>query len=275
MRVSFSEIDKNNPLRIHVLASGSKGNAALIEDSESGRAVLVDCGVCKRDFFEGCATVSVDPQNVEGILITHDHTDHTKGLGVVTRGLAKQGLHPKIYASAAVCRKSSEIISIRQACEVDYITRGDSLSIAGMSIRVFPTSHDAAESFGFRFDGLGDAIGYMTDTGYVMDEAFDALRDCRVLALESNHDVRMLETGPYPYVLKQRVSSDIGHLSNDQASQALESLLSNKLEQVVAMHISENNNTYRLPTDAFSEILSRNSHSAETHTAYQRRITSL
>ncbi len=261
---------------MHVLASGSKGNATIIENAVMGKALLVDCGICKRDFFTRSEEVGVLLSSIEGILITHEHTDHTKGLGVVLRGLAKQGLHPTLYVSAAVGQASAEINSLKDTCAVQLFRQNEVLVIADIETRVFATSHDAVESFGFRFTErtTSEAIGYLTDSGIITPEAFEALQDCHVLALESNHDKRMLETGPYPYMLKQRVASDTGHLSNAQAADALEHLLSDKLRHVVAMHISENNNTYRLPTETFAEVLSRNTHPAQARSAYQNRIVS-
>lgn len=115
---------------------------------------------------------------------------------------------------------------------------GDVLEAAGLAVRPFRTSHDAADSYGFRFDELTgasegcDSLGYMTDTGIVTDKAWEALSGVRLLALESNHDARMLEVGPYPYVIKQRIASARGHLSNDQAREALDNLAHENLRAV-------------------------------------------
>ncbi len=274
-------------MRLHILASGSKGNASIVEDETTGRAFLIDCGICKRDLFTRSEELGVHLSQIEGIIISHEHSDHTKGLGVVLRGLGKLGIEPRLYASKAVAYASRDIASVcdpdaapYELCDIEYFSVGSQLSVAGMSLYPFATSHDAAESFGFRVE-LKDtsahtqALGYMTDTGYVPPAAFEMLSDCQLLALESNHDVDMLNSGPYPYSLKQRVASNRGHLSNTQASQALECLLSEKLEQVVAMHISENNNTYRLPREAFEGVIERNRHAAHTTCAFQNRSLSL
>ena len=143
-----------------------------------------------------------------------------------------------------------------------------------MQVHAFRTSHDAASSCGFRVEADGDAVGFMTDTGIVTGEADEALRDVRILALESNHDVQMLKDGPYPYPVKRRVSSDTGHLSNVQAADELEALLSDALEQVVAMHISQNNNTYRLPGEALTAVVRRAEHPATVQVAYQTMLVS-
>ena len=208
----------NQRLALHVLASGSRGNAAVVEDTATGKGVLVDCGICKRDFFARCDEAGFDPANLEAVLITHDHTDHTKGLGVVLRGLAKLGIEPAVFADDAVRAASKEIIVLEGACDLRAFSSGDALSLAGMQVHAFRTSHDAASSCGFRVEADGDAVGFMTDTGIVTGEADEALRDVRILALESNHDVQMLKDGPYPYPVKRRVGSDTGHLSNVQAA---------------------------------------------------------
>lgn len=266
-------------MHLHVLCSGSKGNAAVIQNAQTGQGILVDCGICARDFFARCDKAGFDATKLQGILITHDHSDHTKNLGVLLRGLAKRGIHVPLYTSVPVFAASNVIRKEREANNdlIDFhaFKTGDSLSLAGMQVQVFPTSHDAAESFGFRFEANDDAVGFVTDTGIVLPEAHEALRDVSTLALESNHDVRMLREGPYPYILKQRVASNRGHLSNDQAALELESLLSNKLQNVVAMHISQNNNTYPLPQKTLQGVLERNGHPATAQAAFQDRLVSV
>ena len=262
-------------LRLHVLASGSKGNCSVIENLATGTFVVVDCGISKRAFMNGCAECGVDVTRIGAILVTHEHSDHTKGLGVVTRGLAKAGVSPTLYVSEAVHGASCDIRDIEDAVDLRHFSRGDDLAVAGMSVHAFPTLHDAAESFGFRFDCAGDSVGFMTDTGIVTGEAREALAGCRILAIESNHDLRMLENGPYPRYLKQRIASERGHLSNDQSSELLVQLLDNQVECVVGMHISENNNTYRLPHDTFRETLARYDHPARALVGYQNRHVSV
>lgn len=265
----------NHRLALHVLASGSRGNAAIIEDTATGKGVMVDCGICKRDFFMRCDEAGFDPVNLEAILITHDHTDHTKGVGVVLRGLAKLGVGPMLLVDDAVRVASKEIAALEGACDLRPFVMGSALSLAGMQVHPFCTSHDAASSCGFRLECAGDAVGFMTDTGIVTGAADEALRGMRILALESNHDVQMLKDGPYPYPVKRRVGSDFGHLSNDQAADELEALLCGELEQVVAMHISQNNNTYRLPGEALHAVVERAGHPAVVQVAYQTMLVSV
>ncbi|MBR0404673.1 MAG: MBL fold metallo-hydrolase [Eggerthellaceae bacterium] len=262
-------------MRLHVLASGSKGNCSVVENCATGALVVIDCGISKRAFMEGCSACGLDPVHVEAVLVTHEHSDHVKGLGVLTRGLARLGVQPSLYASAAVHNASPDICAIQDAVDLRHFKAGDDLPIGGMVVHAFATSHDAAESFGFRFDAEGEALGFMTDTGIVTGEAYEALQRCQTLAIEANHDVDMLAKGPYPYYLKARVGGERGHLSNDQSAELLESLLCDELQQVIGMHVSQNNNTYSLPPQTLANILERNDHPAQALVGYQSRIVSV
>jgi phosphoribosyl 1,2-cyclic phosphodiesterase len=255
-------------IRLHVLASGSKGNASIVE--VGNRAVMVDCGICKRDFFERCEVLGIDVSEIEAVLVTHEHTDHTKGLGVVLRGLAKQDVRPRVITSAAVRAASRDIQGTFELDDQDEMRAGDMLSLAGMQVLAFPTSHDAAESFGFRFQTADDALGYMTDTGVVTPYAHEALASCRLLAIESNHDKVMLAEGDYPWSLKQRIAGEYGHLSNDQSAEEVESLLDARLEQIAVMHISENNNTFGIPVRTMEAMLARVGHTAHVQAGLPR-----
>lgn len=269
--------------KLHILASGSKGNATIVEETNNGQCILIDCGISKRDFLNRCDEASVDPSNISDVLITHEHTDHTKGLGVVTRGLAKMGVAFTLRTSMPIRNASPEIADALKSENVDFcaITDGQPQRLLDMTVSAFPTSHDAAQSFGFRFESLlsKDTLAYLTDSGIVTDEAKQALQFARIVALESNHDVDMLMKGPYPYMLKKRISSERGHLSNAQAAIALDELLSSlgggALEHVVAMHISQENNTYDKPLEHMGGILDRFSHRANAVVSHQLHAVSV
>ena len=291
-------------LKLHVLASGSKGNAAIVENAETGSGVLIDCGICKRDFLERCDEAGFDPTRLEAVFITHEHGDHTKGLGVVLRGLAKLGCAPVVYMNHACVENSSTLQKTADDFETAPLdaacapSRGENASessnrtfargergirAAGLRVLPFATSHDAAASFGFRVEAPdGDALGYITDSGIVTSAAHTALRDVRILALESNHDERMLKNGDYPYVIKKRIASEFGHLSNPQATEELAALIAESRtaglrtpETVVAMHISQNNNDYDLPRAALEEGLAIANGNARILCGYQGRLTSV
>lgn len=306
-------------LALHVLASGSSGNAAVIENTATGAGVLIDCGICKRDFLNRCDEAGFDPGRIQAMFVTHEHGDHVKGLGVVLRGLAKIGNVPPVFAAGACTANSSALAKVAEAFDVrelttacaqmdsrdmasaafddatphnagpgavdnamPQITDSGSVEAAGMRITPFATSHDAAASFGFRIEDAadGDAVGYLTDSGIVTAQAHAALRDVRILALESNHDPKMLAAGPYPYVIKQRIASNSGHLSNDQAAAELGTLVAEsraaglRLPQtVVAMHVSQNNNDYSLARRTLEAALGNAGCYAETLCGYQARLT--
>lgn len=306
-------------LALHVLASGSSGNAAVIENTATGAGVLIDCGICKRDFLARCDEAGFDPGRIQAMFVTHEHGDHVKGLGVVLRGLAKIGNVPPVFAAGACTANSSALAKVAEAFDVRELTTAcaqmDSrdmasaafddatphdagsggveaagmhtagpggVEAAGMRIIPFATSHDAAASFGFRIEDAadGDAIGYLTDSGIITAQAHAALRDVRILALESNHDPKMLAAGPYPYVIKQRIASNSGHLSNDQAAAELGTLVAEsrtaglRLPQtVVAMHVSQNNNDYSLARRTLEAALGEAGCYAETLCGYQARLT--
>ena len=175
---------------------------------------------------------------------------------------------------------------MEELTEVRHVHASDDFTLAGLHVVSFATSHDAAESMGFRFEGERaprangvagetDALGYITDSGVLSDEALACLSDVRLLALESNHDAHLLEIGPYPSYLKRRVASDVGHLSNAQSAAYLEQLLSARLERVVGMHLSETNNEPLLAARTAECALDRACHPARYVAAAQHRAITL
>ena len=152
---------------------------------------------------------------------------------------------------------------------------GDELSVAGLRITTFSTSHDAADPIGMRLAYGDDVIGYVTDTGYLSPDMEEALYGSRILAIESNHDVDMLRQGPYPAFLKQRIAGDRGHLSNLQGCVGACGLLSDHLECIVGMHLSETNNTAPLALAGLADLVERECHPAQVAVASQGRPLSV
>ncbi len=224
-------------IHLHVLASGSKGNAAVIEGPAG--SVLVDDGITRRALLARARELGVNVDNIRAILLTHEHTDHIAGLPAFANHFGGP-----LYATAGTVAARERLSQL----PFEVISRMDSLELGGMLVNVFPTSHDVADPVGFRFASIdengevADALGYCTDTGMLTDEAGQALTGCRVLALEANHDERMLATGPYPGYLKQRIHGRRGHLSNAQAADALPDLVTKETEVIVGMHLSHENN---------------------------------
>lgn len=258
-------------LALLVLGSGSKGNASVVWDRVSGEGLMIDAGICKRDVFGFSEQGGFDLAGLKGIFITHGHSDHVKNLGVILRGLRVKGIVVPLFMHERTIATNKGLQKAAESNEVRFIEAGQRISAGMIEAIVLPTSHDVEVSFGFRIECGSDALGFITDTGIVLPEALSGLRDVRILGLECNHDTVMLKNGPYPRMLKERVGSDRGHLSNDQAAETLEALLCEELETVVALHISENNNTYRLPVETLRAVVERAGANVSVTCAYQHR----
>lgn len=218
-------------MHLYVLASGSKGNAAVVEGPMG--SILIDCGISRRALHQRAQEVGCDLERVCAILLTHEHSDHTRGLAVLCNHF-----DGALYTTAGTASGSRALADL----PFDLVDHDATLTLAGMRVRCFPTSHDVNDPMCFRFETDDDALGWVTDTGYLTDEALDALYGCRILGIESNHDVRMLATGPYPAFLKARIAGESGHLSNDQAAAALHTLVTAETETIIGLHLSEKNN---------------------------------
>lgn len=228
---------QTSDLHVVFLGSGSGGNAVAVTDGIT--TVLIDCGFSAREVARRMAAHGLNADGVAGILLTHEHSDHLRGVDVFSR---RHGC--EVYATTGTRRAAG--LDAMDACVVN-IAGGEEVRIGTLSVVPFRTSHDAAEPVGFRVTTpSGMTFGLATDTGILTPEAAEALRDLDVLGLESNHDLKMLEAGPYPGFLKRRILSADGHLSNPDAANALEALVSDRLKRVVAVHRSDTNNTTSL-----------------------------
>ena len=231
-------------MRLIILASGSSGNAALIESG--GRAVLLDAGISARETMRRVVVAGAADVRIETILLTHEHVDHLRGARVLARTLGIP-----VMATAGTLKAASGCLA--DVPETVPIGRCDRFSLAGMRVTTFPTEHDAAETCGFTFESAGGTrVGVATDTGVLTPEIVEALSGCHALGLESNHDERMLAEGPYPAFLKRRIAGTRGHLSNAAAASGLGELAWGGLTHVFALHLSEQNNT---PDSARSALL--------------------
>jgi phosphoribosyl 1,2-cyclic phosphodiesterase len=247
-------------LRATVLGSGSAGNALAVCFGDE--TVLLDCGFSARETDRRLRAADIDPASVQAVLVSHEHSDHLRGVRV----FASCHRIP-VYASRGT-RMASDLDG--RVPEVRVITPGKELSIGSITVRAFRTSHDAAESLGFRLTGVcGCSLGVLTDSGTVTGEMLEALADCNALAVESNHDEQMLEHGPYPWFLKRRIRSAEGHLSNGAAAELITALASDRLARVVGLHLSSTNNTSRLATASLAAALARLGHPAATEAARQ------
>ena len=215
-------------MKICVLASGSKGNSSYIETNKTKS--LVDLGMSAGYIAKSLKNIGVDPSEIQRVFITHAHTDHVAGLKVFLKKY-----HPVVYLT----KKMEDELGIEIEDKV-YID--DNTSIDDLDVTVIKTSHDAADSNGYVFSSGGKSIVYITDTGYIHVKNFEKLKNKSLYVFESNHDVRLLREGKYPYYLQQRILSDKGHLSNKDSAYYLSNFIGDKTEQIILIHLSEENN---------------------------------
>jgi phosphoribosyl 1,2-cyclic phosphodiesterase len=250
-------------VRMTVLASGSRGNSTVVSSTRT--RILVDAGVSCRELFKRMQAVGEDPRCLDAILVTHEHQDHVQGLAVTARKLGipvyfTEATHrawmrwvtPRKRMTYAEWLAERKQTLIPDECgpktdpaalpSVEYFTAGEGFSIGDIAVTPFTIPHDAADPVGFVFEAEGIRIGLATDLGYIPAHAAMRLRRCDVLMLESNHDLDMLRDGPYPWSVKQRVMSRVGHLSNNAAAEFLENGYDGQAEYVILAHLSESNN---------------------------------
>lgn len=236
-------------LRFRSLASGSSGNATLIEGSDGlhRTRVLVDCGLGLRQLIARLAVEGIGPADLDGIFITHEHGDH---IGCAPMLVARYGV--PLWTSAGTAQYAA-FAGLESA--LNLVRDGQVFAIGGLQLHPFTVPHDAREPLQLRCTDGDRVLGLMTDIGHVTGHALAALAGCHALVLESNHDVELLAQSRYPDFLKRRVGGQHGHLSNVQAAAALGALHHDRLNTVVAAHLSERNNRPELVTRAFAAVL--------------------
>ena len=225
---------------ITVLASGSKGNCTVV--SSSGTHLLVDAGLSCRELLRRMILCGLDPHTIDAILITHEHTDHIGGLHVLAKRL-KIPVYitgPTYHAYRKFARDSAgNRIAITR---VETFSAGSTFQIGDITVTPFTIPHDAVDPVAFTFCSDGIKIGVCTDLGYIPNSVRHHLHGCHVLMIESNHDLELLRGGPYPWSVKQRVMSRVGHLSNDALADFLTSDYDGAAEYLILAHLSEANN---------------------------------
>ncbi len=217
------------------LFSGSSGNCCYIGSAAGG--VLVDAGGSARRIETALWEREIDPGSIRAICVTHEHSDHVAGLRVLTR---RYGM--PVFASRGTLEEllHAGILGERDAFAV---IDEEGIEVADMEITAFPTPHDSAESLGFRIHTADDRrIAVATDMGYMTPVVRKALRGCDLVHIESNHDIRMLENGPYPYFLKKRILAKTGHLSNEACAAELPQFVQEGTTRFVLAHLSAENN---------------------------------
>ena len=217
-------------MRICVLSSGSKGNVTYME--ANGKKFLLDAGRNYKYIKDKLLDIDVDIKDIDYIIISHDHSDHISGL---------KTLISKTHATVIISLKQFQNIDDLKNYE-HILTIDDELDLNGLKIQSIHSSHDAIDSRNFIFDDGHAKMAYITDTGYVNIRYFKYLRNLDIYLFESNHDIELLQHGPYPSWLKKRVLSDEGHLSNKLASFYLSKFIGSNTKKIILIHLSETNN---------------------------------
>lgn len=224
-------------MQFSTIASGSSGNCLYAGNDDTH--ILIDAGISKKRIEQGLKTFGIDGKDIDAMLITHEHADHIQGIGVWSRKY-----HVPLYATKGTLNEIKKCKSLGALDEeLFHIVRpGETVVIGNMKIDPFSIPHDARDPVSYHIDDGKTSIGMVTDLGYFDQNIVDALKNSDFLYVEANHDIRMLELGPYPYSLKQRILGNYGHLCNEMSGQLIGQLLHEKLQQVVLGHLSKENN---------------------------------
>ncbi|WP_300457755.1 MBL fold metallo-hydrolase [Desulfobacula sp.] len=232
---------KNKSFSVCPLASGSKGNSLFVSCNNS--SLLIDAGLSGIEIQRRLNTIGVAPENLTAIIITHEHSDHVKGAGILSRRFKLP-----VYITQKTYQACRDIGKIEDLC---FFECGTPFQIDQIRVRPFSISHDAKDPSGLTMEYNGHKVGIATDLGMVTRLVKEHLKDSSLLYLESNHDPDMLINGSYPWHLKQRIKGRTGHLSNMDAGALISELKTEALKHVILAHLSEENNC---PQKAFQEV---------------------
>lgn len=232
------------------LVSGSSGNAVLVSDGRTN--LLIDCGMNGKRTAQSLAEIGLFPEEIAAILVTHEHSDHISGVGVLSRRY-----HIPVYANALTWDAMSTALGRIDAGCMKIFENEQEFEIGGIGVRAFSTPHDAADSVGYNLFVSGKKLSIATDMGHIAEPVVDALCGSAMVLLESNHDIGMLRNGKYPAFLKKRILSDLGHLSNDGAGEIAVRLVQNGTQAILLGHLSSENNLPQLAYSSVCEVLGK------------------
>jgi phosphoribosyl 1,2-cyclic phosphodiesterase len=224
-------------MKLCSIASGSSGNCIYVGSDKTN--LLVDAGISAKRIENGLNGIDIMPESIEGLLVTHEHSDHIQGLGIMARKY-----HIPIYATSETVEAVKKIKSIGQIEEelFHFIKPDESFEVGDIQVNSFATSHDAINPVGYTMQSGGHKVGIATDLGKYDDYIVSRMEDSELMLVEANHDVNMLMVGKYPYNLKQRILGDRGHLSNDTCADLVSRLISSKFQYILLAHLSKENN---------------------------------
>lgn len=233
-------------MRFVSIASGSSGNCIYAGTEHTH--ILVDAGISARRMEQGLFEVGVKPAELSAICITHEHSDHVKGLGILARKY-----EIPIYGTRGTLREIRKMKELGEYPKelMTPVLPDAKFRVGDLDVMPFHIDHDAADPVAYRIQAGTKSIAVATDLGHFNQYTIDHLLDLDAVLLESNHDRRMLETGPYPYYLKRRIMGDFGHLSNENAGRLLNCILNDKLKHILLGHLSKENN---LPELAYETV---------------------
>lgn len=245
-----SNQEATNDLQISILASGSSGNAIYVESDTT--KLLVDCGLTGKKTEGLLKQINRKPEELDAILVSHEHSDHIKGVGIMAR---KYNLD--IYANEKTWHAMDKKIGKVKTEQKYLFNTEETKTIGNIDIFSFGISHDAIDPQFYMFQKNNKQFVILTDTGYVSDRMRGMLRNADAYLIESNHDISMLRMGRYPWHLKQRILSDKGHLSNEDGALALTDMIGDKTKRIYLGHLSKENNMKVIANDTVKEVLVR------------------
>lgn len=245
-------------MRVMSIASGSSGNSYYIGNSDT--SILLDAGISMKRIEEGLKKADVKLSEVNALLITHEHIDHIKSLGVISRKY-----HLPVYATYGTI---DGIMTTSSLGTFDYnllkpIKNDSDFYIGDIRVNTHSISHDANDPVSYTFENNGKKAAFATDLGIYDDFLVDFLSESEYMLIEANHDVRMLEVGPYPYPLKQRIKGDRGHLSNEAGGSLIKRLLHEKVKCISLGHLSDKNNYPALAFETVKQIIQDNAFTSD------------
>lgn len=228
-------------------SSDSSGNSYLIKNDNT--AILLDVGISCKKIIAGLKENQVEPEEVNAILLTHEHTDHIKSVGTIR----KKATGASFYLSAGT-KAALDTSNFDERCNT--VSKGESFQVGDITVNAFGLSHDAREPIGYSFQDQEGKLVVVTDTGIVTEEIFEEIKTADLLVIEANHEVNILRMGDYPYQVKRRILGDQGHLSNETAGKCISKYIEakkgqGKMPKILLAHMSQRNNT---PTQAYLTI---------------------